>query len=392
MYINRLFFTAIFTLHAGSVFAQTPTLWNGLSKGKYEAGFRFERQYDPDRPFQDELDENGKIVGHRARPIQMFVWYPAVRSENPQYLRYEEYLLLNDTETDPWRWTDAQKQALRQKDGEEKQISGASWEAILALEMAAMKDAKTAVGKFPLVIFGMGGGTGGHVYSVLCEYLASHGYVAVALTALPLKKGERWPFDMSGIEAQMRDLEFAIKHVSRLPFVNADKMALASWSVGGVTQALLQMRDNDVDALLSLDAATGYEYGRDLLKQSASLNFKKMKVPYLHMHGEGPMRYNVPKNFEYFDSLSTADAYLLTFGQLGHADFLPCYGVIPHSVLKTERSAVVIAGFRVTGQYVLNFLNAYLRRERLALEFLRQTPPSNGTSGVLNDVKMKIKM
>ena len=111
---------------------------------------------------------------------------------------------------------------------------------LFAAKAAAIKNAEAATGKFPLVIFGTGGGTGGHAYSVLCEYLASHGYVAAALTALPLKKGERWPFDAIGIDAQMRDLEFVINYACRLPFVNADKLALASWSVGGVTQALLR--------------------------------------------------------------------------------------------------------------------------------------------------------
>jgi len=383
---------AALLFYAASAIAQTPAIWNGLPKGAYEVGFKFERQYDYARPFQNKYDENGKIVKDRARPVQMFVWYPAARGANPKPLRYEEYLFLNDTETEPWRWTEAQKSALRQKDGEEKQLSGASWESILALETAVVKDAKAAAGKFPLVIFGTGGGTGGHVYSVLCEYLASHGYVAVALTALPLKKSERWPFDASGIDGQMRDLEFAINYAYRQPFVDTDKLALACWSVGGVTQALLQMRNSDVDALISLDAATGYEYGRDLLKRSIFLDFKKMKVPYLHAHGEGPVRYNVPKNFEYYDSLSVAEAYLLTFKQLGHADFLPCYGAVPHTLLKTERSAAVIAGFKVLSQCVLNFLNAYLQHERSALEFLRQTPASNGISEVLSEVKMKAKM
>ncbi len=380
-----------FSLYTVSALAQTPAMWNGLPKGAYEVGFQFERQYDHARPFQNKYAENGKIVKDRARPIQMFIWYPAARGANSKPLQYEEYLLLNDTEAEPWRWTDAQKRALRQNDGEEKQLSGASWEAILALETAAVKDAKAAGGKFPLVIFGMGGGTGGHVYSVLCEYLASHGYVAVALTALPLRKGERWPFDASGIDAQMRDLEFAINYAYRLPFVDADKLALASWSVGGVTQALLQMRNSDVDALLSLDAATGYEYGRDLLKQSIFLDFKKMNVPYLHMHGEGPVRYNVPKNFEYFDSLAVADAYLLTFKQMTHADFLPCYGAVPHTILKTERSPTIVAGFQVVGQYVLNFLNAYLRGDKTSLEFLHNDPVSNGLSNAIGAIQTKRK-
>jgi dienelactone hydrolase len=382
---------AALLFYATSAIAQTPAMWNGLPKGAYEVGFKFERQYDHARPFQNKYDENGKIVKNRARPIQMFIWYPAARSADPKSLRYEEYLFLNDTEAEPWQWTDTQKLALRQKDGEEKQIAGEGWESILALETAAVKDAKAAAGKFPLVIFGAGGGTGGHVYSVLCEYLASHGYVAVALTALPLKKGERWPFDASGIDAQIRDLEFAINYAYRLPLVDTDKLALASWSVGGVTQALLQMRNSDVDALISLDAATGYEYGRDLLKQSIFLDFKKMNMPYLHAHGEGPVRYNVPKNFEYYDSLSVADAYLLTFKQLGHADFLPCYGAVPHAILKTERSAAVSAGFKALCQYVLNFLHAYLREDKNALEFLRNEPVSNGFSNEIVSLRAKLK-
>jgi len=40
----------------------------------------------------------------------------------------------------------------------------------------------------------------------------------------------------------------------------------------------------------------------------------------------------------------------------------------------------------------LNFLNAYLKREREALEFLRQTPAANGIPEILRDVKMKIRM
>jgi dienelactone hydrolase len=262
---------------------------------------------------------------------------------------------------------------------------------LFATKTAAMKNAKAATGKFPLVIFGTGGGTGGHVYSVLCEYLASHGYVAVALTALPLRKGERWPFEASGIDAQMRDLEFVINYAYRLPFVNSDKLALASWSVGGVTQALLQMRNSDVDALISLDAATGYEYGRDLMKQSIFLDFRKMDVPFLHVHGEGPVRYDVPKNFEYYDSLAVADSYLLTFKLLGHADFLPSISVVPSTIVKAERSAAVIAGFKVLSQYVVNFLHGYLRGDKLALEFLRHDSASNHGSEVLSDVKMKVK-
>lgn len=387
--IKKLF--ALNLLYCACAMAQSPVLWNGMPRGAYDVGFKFERQYDHARPYQNQNDEQGKPVAHRGRPIQMFIWYPAEANRNAKPMRYEEYLYLNDTDSEPWQWREESKQAVLQNYAQELEPFKGDLKPLLDIQTAASKDAKVAKGKFPVVIFGAGGGTGGHVYSMLCEYLASHGYVVIAHTALGLQKGERWPFDMRGIETQMRDLNFILNYAYRLPNVDAGKLALASWSVGGVSQALLQMQNTEVDAILSLDAATGYEYGRDLLRQSPWFDLKRMSVPYLHMHGELPPRYNVPKNFEYYDSLAVADAYMLSFKKLLHADFISSYGVAQHSLVKSERSAEAIASYKIVCQYALNFLNAYLKDDERAKEFLRQTPASNGTAEVLSEVKMKLK-
>lgn len=387
---SAIVITATLLLYAASAFAQTPALWNGLSKGPHTVGFKFERQFDHARPYQNDRDEQGRLIQNHARPIQMFIWYPAEASRNAKPVRYAEYLYLNDTDSEPWQWHEERKQAVLQNYAQELEAFGGNVQPLLATETAAIKDAQAARGKFPLVIFGAGGGTGGHVYSMLCEYLASHGYVAIAHTALGLQKGERWPFDARGIETQMRDLNFILNYAYRLPNVDANKLAFASWSVGGVAQALLQMQNTDVDALLSLDAATGYEYGRDLMKASPWFDWKKMAVPYLHLHGELPPRYNVPKNFEFYDSLAVADAYLLTFKKMLHSDFVSSYGLVAHTLVKSERSAEAIASYKVVCQVALNFLNAYLKGDQRAKDFLRQTPAALGLSEVLSDAKMKL--
>ena len=384
-------FLALNLFYCACAMAQSPVLWNGMPRGPYEIGFKFERQFDHARPFQNPNDEQGKPITLRGRPMQMFIWYPAEASKNAKPMRYEEYLYLNDTDSEPWQWREERKQAVLQNYAQELEPFGGNLQPLLATATAAVTDAKAATGKFPLVIFGAGGGTGGHVYSVLCEYLASHGYVAIAHTALGLQKGERWPFDMRGIETQMRDLNFILNYAYRLPNVDADKLALASWSAGGVAQALLQMQNTEVDALLSLDAATGYEYGRDLMKQSPWFDLKKMNVPYLHMHGELPPRYNVPKNFEFYDSLAVAAAYLLAFRKMVHSDFIASYGFVQHTLIKSERGAEANASYKVVCQYALNFLNACLKSDQRAQAFLRQTPASLGLSEVLSEVKMKLK-
>lgn len=386
--IKKLFALNLF--YCVCAMAQSPVLWNGLPRGPYEIGFKFERQFDHARPFQNQHDEQGKPVAHRGRPLQMFIWYPAEADRNAKPMRYEEYLYLNDTDSEAWQWREESKQAVLQNYAQEFEPFKGDLKPLLEVQTAAIKGAKVAKGKFPVVILGAGGGTGGHVYSVLCEYLASHGYVAIAHTALGLQKGERWPFDMRGIETQMRDLNFILNYAHRLPNVDADKLALASWSVGGVAQALLQMQNTDVDAILSLDAATGYEYGRDLLRQSPWFDLKKMNVPYLHMHGELPPRYNVPKNFEYYDSLSVAETYLFSFKKLVHADFVSSHGVAQHTLIKTERSAEAIASYKIVCQYALNFLNAYLKKDKHSRGFLRSTPVANGISNQLVELRTKL--
>ncbi len=383
----RILATSLLLSFAASVFAQTPLLWNGLPQGEHKVGFKFVRKYDATRPY----DLSQPKASRRGRPIQMFIWYPAQANANAPRMRYEEYLYLNDTDSEPWQWREEHKRAVLESHAQEFEPFAGKLAPLLSTVTAALKDAKPAAGKFPLVIFGAGGGTGGHVYSVLCEYLASHGYVAIAHTALDLQKGERWPFDGRGVETQLRDLQFILNYAYRLPNVDADKLALASWSVGGVAQALLQMQNTEVDALLSLDGATGYEYGRDLMKQSPWFDYKKMNVPYLHLHGELPPRYNVPKNFAFYDSLAVADAYLLSFKKLLHADFVSSYGAAQHTLIKTERSAEAIASYTIVCQYALNFLNAYLKDDKSARAFISQTPASLGLSEALSDVKMKLK-
>jgi hypothetical protein len=63
------------------------------------------------------------------------------------------------------------------------------------------------------------------------------------------------------------------------PEVSDGRIGLVAWSLGGVAQALLQMKNPDVGAVVSLDAATGYAYGEKLSRARSSSSPSARRPP-----------------------------------------------------------------------------------------------------------------
>lgn len=344
--------------------AQPSPLWGGLEKGDYDVGFKAIRLSDHSRPYRQKYDSLGNVVEDRARPIRLFVWYPASHEPADTALSYGEYICLEDFPSDPWQHSAEQRQRGMDK-AVEQSIDTAQmpriWDALVKAKTAAVREAEMASGSFPLLLFGSGGTTPGYMYSVLCEYLASHSYIAVTLPALGPVEDERWPFDQVGIGLKMQDLAFVLNYMYTVPGVDSHKLGLVSWSVSGVSQALLQMQNTDVDVLVSLDGATGYLYGTQMIRESIYYDSAAVTVPYFHAHGKAPAQYEVVKDFTHFDSLASSDAYLLSFEHLDHATFRS-QSVIEHLLMKTERAPLVVADYDFLSQAVLAFLDAYLKK------------------------------
>ena len=97
-------------LGAGQVTkAQPSPLWGGLEKGVYDVGFKAVRLSDHSRPYREKCDSLGNVVENRARPVRLFVWYPARHDPADTALSYGGYICLDDFSSNPWQHSEEQR-------------------------------------------------------------------------------------------------------------------------------------------------------------------------------------------------------------------------------------------------------------------------------------------
>ncbi len=175
----------------------------------------------------------------------------------------------------------------------------------------SQKNTQPAKGFFPLVIINSGLTSSGYVQSTLAEFLASHGFVVVSFPNLPLTQNQVLGFDQPSIQTQLHDTETIIEYAQRLPFVSKTKLYMIAWSVGGVVQILYQMKHHKAQKIISLDAASQYEYGWKLIQQSPFFNKKSFDTPFLQFSSTAPRKYNVPLSSVFYDSVAVRKKQIL---------------------------------------------------------------------------------
>jgi hypothetical protein len=343
-----------------AVVAASP-LWVGLERGPYRVGFEQMELHDHSRPFRS--------TEIRARPITLSIWYPAAEiPEGTAPLEFRRYVA--STEEDFRRRVSTYG----------FRLTPDQLESLLASRTEAFEKAARADGPFPLLL--IGGSLTGPFYlnTVLAEYLASQGYVAAALTALPARESQDADFDLRAVDVQIRDMEFAIQALHDYPEASIERMGLAAWSFGGVPQALLAMQNPDVAALVSLDAATGYAYGEKLL--TGSLYYEPSRATAALLHAtDSRQSAQVPKSFVYFDEIAKGSRYLLELEGATHAEF-SSLAIVPRTV-SGEDSEEVFRRYRLLCLYVSRFLDAAIKEDATARAFLDVAPTRHGFEGVV---------
>ena len=341
-------------------------LWGELEPGPHGVGFEQVESHDYSRPFRAEGDQ-------RARPITMSIWYPA---DGPA------------AEARPvtfGRYVDG-------GDGRESfrdrlvtygfSLSPLELEALVSLETTAIEKAPRASGPFPLLIFGAGLTGPFYLNTVLCEYLASLGYVVVAVPSLPAREDVEAAYDALAVDAQIRDMELVVQEMHGYPEVSDGRIGLVAWSLGGVAQALLQMKNPDVGAVVSLDAATGYAYGEKLLESSIFFEPKRSTAAFLHVTDSRESG-QVPKSFRYFDEVLRGRSYLLTIEGATHAEFTSLATVVPLKIVSRVGAEGALERYRRLCLYVGRFLEASLKADASAAEFLEDAPTRHGFDGLV---------
>lgn len=344
--------------------ALSASLWGGLEAGPHGVGFEQIESFDYSRPFRAEGDD-------RARPITMSIWYPASATEASP-LKFGRYI----------DGADGRERFRERLTTYGFSLSDAELDALISSETPAVEKAPRAEGPFPLLLFGTGLTGPFYLNTVLCEYLASHGYVVVAIPSLPAREDVEAAYDAFAVDAQIRDMEFVIQDMHDYPEVGRERIGLVAWSLAGVSQALLQMKNADVGAVVSLDAATGYAYGEKLLESSLFFEPRRATAAFLHTT-DSRASAQVPKSFRYYDEVVRGRSYFLTIDGATHAEFTSMASVVPFRVVSRDGSDASLERYRRLSLYALRFLDATLKNDRSASEFLEDAPTRHGFDGLV---------
>src|SRR5262249_38182847 len=209
----------------GAAPAESPPLWGKLPPGPYTVGFKSLWQLDYSRRYNMTFDDKTSYApGKAPRPILINIWYPAKPAGNTKPMTHRGYLDIQSSDPRLAKFSGKLAEydhAVIAKETFDKPIKELTEMEKLLLDhfldtpTACIRNALPADGKFPLVIYHSGNGSSFEDNSVLCEFLASHGYVVFG-GAFQEPSGKSFNVD----NGQTRDFEYLIAFSKNQPNVD----------------------------------------------------------------------------------------------------------------------------------------------------------------------------
>jgi hypothetical protein len=388
----------------GVAAAQSQPLWGKLSPGSYGVGFRTVWQLDYSRRYDMTFaDKTTYATGKAPRPILINIWYPAKAAGDGETMRHCDYLDVRSAEPSLAKLSGAladyvmrpyTQESQGKPDKEARDREKRVQNELLNTPTPCVRDAAAAEGPFPLVIYHAGAGSTFDDNSVLCEFLASHGYVVFG-SAFQEPSGES--FNVDGKHTSARDMQFLIGYAKQLPNVDWHHVGVIGHSAGAHATLMYRAQpDCLADAVVSLDTTQDYYSTAELrweeLCATVGKNRKNMTGPLL-------MVANPHAYFQLADSLSLAPRYYLTIKDLNHNNFVSqssMMGELRHrlrfptaagvgagppnaeEVKDRTRLTAVKSAYESLCIYILHFLDAELKGDAAGKKFVatqyRDTP------------------
>ncbi|WKN32119.1 prolyl oligopeptidase family serine peptidase [Porifericola rhodea] len=365
-------------------YGQTSLKEIGLKVGKYKVGFKHYTINDSTRTYRIHNEFNNQLI---ERPIPISIWYPAkIEDSSSEQLTVLNYLEILKEEEEwknlpnyflldwfPYLWNTPENMAH------------------LSEKVDAFSNPTLLGGKFPVVVYAPSYQASSIENFALFEYLASNGFVVISSPSRGTDT--RW---LEGgttrdMETQSRDVEFLLKEIHSYENIDLEKVALIGFSFGGLSNAITVMKNKTIKAIVSLDGTERYNY--PVLEKSPYFNLDKFSIPYIHFaQKEIPKEIlnadKIPEELNYefqlYDSLEHSNIYRYRFHDLTHSYFSSFGVLFANRDKRQDKSDVkIMASYNLLCQYTLHFLNATLKNEKKAIDFIENKPVANGFSDSL---------
>ena len=343
--------------------APSPQLWGHLEAGLYDVGLRQITVVDTTRV---DAQHDSQAQG---RPLEVFLWYPATSHQGRLQFRDYLHLLPSFRESPPpdslYAWLSTGIS------GGGNAVGRDTLDRILTTPMQASRSAVPAPGAFPLVLWTMRHETV-VAQSVLCEYLASHGYMVAtaryAGPALPMP----WALETEDekkatFATHLQDLNVALEALEQEPSIDAARVGILTWSYAAELAPRIQMQHANVQLVIGLSSnplsPTGVYQGSEA---ASHLDVERLSVPYVIMTERLGVNGRERRPPAMLDALST-ESYYVRFDDLAHGNFNALEGMIPGVFGITTvqpwstGGSVAQLGYEAISRYVLSFLDQYVK-------------------------------
>lgn len=322
---------------------------------------RFEVGFDYFNVLREE-----KQISPGKRQINVFVWFPTKAPNNSKMIPYRDFLIYGNSQIDQSNFTEEQKNQMldsliarevgKLSESYKGQIFKEKYRELISNSILRSKPSSE---KFPLIILGPGGNSTPLLHVLLAEFLASNGYIVVALNSTGLNSGEPWPFDTNGLEIQIADTKAVVDYFrSQKKFkLDSNPTGLIAWSVGGVSQVLYADKFKNSGYFISLDSGVGRAYGVEMLLNYQTFSMKNFTMPYLHLTGQQPEIYQVERSSEFYDSISSSIKSVEFIPSFSHQHFASHIGIIPELVTD-DPDEMILSGYNEMCDKILSFIQS----------------------------------
>lgn len=322
------FFIVFNLLILGSVdcHSQNYPLWDNLIPGKYNVGFKRFYCFDSSRQYAfrylPKMDEDSTMYD---RPMVINVWFPS-KGKSRNFMKYEGYYDFTPPDSSWNNFLTRVREFNLQvtKDNSFATPKGKNrnqlqlFDSLLQTSTSIRLDAKPLIEKHPLVLYypGMGGTI--EESSLLCEYLASHGFVVVSSLYQP--NHIKHLYSDWDLGRSKKDRDFVLNVLQLEKYIDLTKIYLLGFSFGAQSNLNYELDDNSaIKAIVLLDSRLEYSFnchpkGFKNLPDTLLMYKSKINKPMLCMT-------ELNSTFRLFDSLNFCERHYVRIPYFEHFNF-----------------------------------------------------------------------
>jgi len=328
-----------------------------LEYGPYEVGFKSYKTHDDSRPYLFGKDTI-------SRPLLIHFWYPSMEKIEGHTLDFKHYIdliaqrenygkLTSEINESSFNYVYAYSEFAKSNLGLDTSIHAQQILDTPVYAKSGIPIQKIGAG-FPLLIYAPSNSKASVQNHMICEYLASHGFMILSVASAGPASIHRVNIVESTM-AQVIDMEHILKYCQDSLHIKYTKLGLFGFSSGGNAITIFQMRNQSVDAVFSMDG--GQEYGAYLaLYKMADFNLEKANVPYC----------TVVNNYENFaiyplyNSVPTSEKYMFQMPYLNHNGFISHWHFFESCSSSSNKSHFGIS-YDYMSKCALGFFSKYLK-------------------------------